>query len=116
MFLVRLPDDHPVQWLFLHSDPRLEGCKFPVEEGVEYDDDAGKDATDPECAVLMQAKSDPKKYKRCLNDCVDQHPSYHSLEGMAMELTSWTNYAATRQKPFSVMLNSREPSLRRRAQ
>ena len=37
MYLVKLPEGQAVRWLFTKDDPRLEGCPYEVEEGVQFD-------------------------------------------------------------------------------
>ena len=70
MYLVKLPPDHCVCWLFLHDDPHLRGCPYPVEANVAYDGGtAGAAFADPDCAILMQSRADPKRLKRWLRDC-----------------------------------------------
>jgi DNA-binding CsgD family transcriptional regulator len=94
MFLVRLPDDQPAQWLFLHADPRTEGCPFPVLENVEYEDElpglVKKGAEGAAGQFLGRAINNSHRFKRFyrLNDLANEGCEF--LSGTAMELTRWS--------------------------
>ena len=98
MYLVRLPEDHPVHWLFLNADPRLEGCSFLAEAPVNYSDEAYLVALDPQGAgltrtVLGRSSSQPHSYKRFIRNGARIEPDYERLEGTAIALPSWSMYA-----------------------
>ena len=99
MYLVRLPDDHPVQWLFLHADPARCKCPFEAEGSVEYADEASMEAARPDGCdmnryILGRSASRPRSYKRFIRNGARIEPEYQRLEGAAMSLPDWTTYAA----------------------
>jgi len=99
MYLVRLPDDHPVQWLFLHADPARHRCPYAAEGSVEYADEAsmaaaGPDGCDMTRYVLARSVSRPRCYKRFIRNGSRIEPEYQRLDGAAIALPDWTMYAA----------------------
>jgi hypothetical protein len=104
MYLVRLPDAHPIQWLFVDKDPRLCGCAFPITDGVEFRSEwigvatcLGRSAS--KRLVLARSKRDPTKYKGFIRNGSVIEPHYERLEGVPLSLTSWTVYAAACRAP-----------------
>ena len=99
MYLIRLPLDQSVQWLFVHADPQTEGCSHPIQDGVEYEDDATT-VTSAEQTIdgvtLARSTSAPTRYKRflCREDALDA--GYEPLNGASLQLSSWSRYLASK--------------------
>jgi DNA-binding NarL/FixJ family response regulator len=97
MFLVRFPLGHPVQWLFVHSDPRLEGCTHPVQPNVEFNDDAAKRIKAGEAieaVAVARSTTNPRAYRRFIVDENSPPTGFEPLNGTALELSSWASFAA----------------------
>ena len=97
MFLVRLPDGHPVTWLFLHADPCHEGCPYPSTADVKFEDDLSMiggehNPTIFDWAVVGRSKSRPDRYRRFLCRIDVEEARYESLPGAAVELVCWRDF------------------------
>jgi hypothetical protein len=113
MYLIRLPDDQPVQWLFVDSDPMLEGCLLEIQRHVEFIDEAAanagalsfnKDSENGSRVVLGRSIAKPSLYKRFIQTTECEQTDVEVLPGKALALSSWSLYSATCSVPHSVML------------
>jgi len=97
MYLVKFPEGQAVRWLFTYDDPRLEGCPFEVEEGVEFDDGADainymKQGPSSAASAFGRAPNDPHRYRqfRSLDDL--REAGYERLLGAPQSSASWRSF------------------------
>src|SRR4029078_1314578 len=97
MYLVKFPECQAVGWLFTYDDPRLEGCPFEVEEGVQFDDGAEdisfwKQGPSATTTAFGRASDDPRHYRqfRSLDDL--REAGYERLLGAPQSSASWGSF------------------------
>jgi len=87
--------------LFLHSDPRWQGCPFQVEAEVDYSDESMESADPDACEmsryVLAQSRSDPRRYRRFIRNGAQMGSDYQPLPGAAFAMSCWLVYADSRR-------------------
>jgi len=97
MFLVEHQQSGFTHLVFLTADPRADGYKGPLTEGVSLDYDMmeiprwSEGQPTPNCVVGM-SRSDPKKYKvfKYRNELEDA--GYDAVAGSACPAHSWSDY------------------------
>jgi len=109
MYLVRLPDDQPIQWLFVDSDPSLDGCPLEVERHVEFIDEAAAEASalngdDNSFVVFGRSIAKPSVYKRVIRSVEHDGADLEVLPGKVVALSSWSIYSGACRVPHSVIL------------
>jgi len=108
MYLIRLPDDQPVQWLFFDSDPSLDGCPFEVERNVDFIDEAVAASAlidDSNSSVVFgRSIAKPSVYKRVIHSVEHEGADLEVLPGKAIALSSWAVYSGACRVPHSVIL------------
>ena len=104
MFLVKDNAYGTTYLVFTHKNPRKNGFRGVVEEDVELDYDVEAVHRWPEGATapvpcVGQDPKNPKRYKvfRSADTCSAER--YIAVEGEAVELGSWLDYARIRQIP-----------------
>lgn len=85
--------------VFTDSDPRLEGYKGRVEEGVTLETEALGDSrwNDGEArpvSILGVLRSDPKRYKVFRDAESPRREGYTVIEGTPCPVDSWSRYRA----------------------
>jgi hypothetical protein len=95
VYLVKLPEGQAVRWLFLHKDPRPEGCPFEVEEGVRFEDCPddfsvfNKGAKKPE---LGRSPNDPHHYRQFCSMDELRDAGFERLLGKPQSSPSWKSF------------------------
>ena len=95
MYLVRIPHGRPISWLFVHSDPRAEGCRHQVQSDVTLDESAAHAAAfdrDARGVVLGRSTRASNIYRRFVGARVPPGVGFESLSGRVLQLTSWTQF------------------------
>jgi hypothetical protein len=99
VFLVQLPPGQAARWLFLHCDPRADGCPFDAAADVELEDDGlalgGFDAEDFSEPVLGRSLTDRTIFKRFQSYERLKNEGFEYLPGPALELSSWRAFVRT---------------------
>jgi hypothetical protein len=118
MYLVRLPDDQPIQWLFVDSDPSLDGCPLEVERHVEFIDEAAAEAAglidDGNSPIAFgRSIAKPSVYKRFIRSAEYDGADLEVLPGKAITLSSWSVYSTVCRVPNSVILGGWSMSSKR---
>ena len=95
MYLVKLPEGQAVRWLFLHQDPRPEGCPFEVEDNVQFDaaaDELSVFKKEQTRSEFGRSKADPHVYRqfRSLDEMRDA--GFERLLGRPQTSPSWKSF------------------------
>jgi hypothetical protein len=121
VFLVQLPDGHPARWLFLHRDPRADGCPYEATPDIELDphvpavDESASDGEEVQALLGLSIKI-PLYYKRFTSHLCLRREGFQYLPGPAIELSSWSAFAADGPATFPPDERSRRATNFRSAQ
>src|SRR5262245_30444174 len=92
MYLVCFPTEGEGPYLFFRTDPRTQGCPYPVIEGVELQDiEPTTDewtSDDSEQFVLARSRQAPKTY-RVFRSELDVPMNFDILPNAAAVLVTW---------------------------
>lgn len=94
LFLVTFPPAGEFhRWLFIWTDPRTEGCNFPVLGGVGIEEStSGSDEWRlgiGEPHVLVRSKQSPSTFKICRSELDIPVSGWEILEGVAEVWSTW---------------------------
>jgi hypothetical protein len=116
LFLVQLPSGQAARWLFLHRDPRADGCPYEVIADVELDEGGGMldgvDLVEDDLAQSLLGRSldDGSRFKRFHSHRRLRKDGFEFLSGSVLELTSWSAFMGIHPVRSELTMNS-TPSL-----